>query len=850
MRLPFIGAVAIAALSTGGLAAAPASSPTNAFAEANCRACHSGANAAAKLDLAELELHTSDSANADIWIKVYDRVSKGEMPPASVPQPDGQAVRDFLATLEESLTAADLGRQRREGRGRVRRLNRIEYETTLSDLLRIPLDIRSKLPEDGRGEGFDTVGAALNVSSVQLEAYLEGLDQAFDKATTLYERPERKLRKLSYLDIKKQGTDKAYVFRENGIEFLGTESFARLDATLHQYTVPFPARYRIRITAAARRSPDPIVMTLRTGGTGYKESNHVPRRLLGYFTVERGEPQTFEWEGWLERGEFFHIYPATLRIIRFNKGFAGMQATYQGPGLFLQQIEVDGPIYDEWPPASHQALWRDVPIRTRPDAVPQPHPNAHLDLSAEESQDRMEEPDEVAPIPAPIAPTLELAPASPATDAARLLNDFVARTYRRPTTAGDAAPFVALARQWLERGATFEEAMRTAYKAVLTSPDFLYHAASLPSDDNRLNDYELAERLSFFLWNSAPDAALLEKAGSGALGRDEGLAAEVDRLLADPKSDRFIEHFLDQWLDLRLINSTTPDPDLYPEFDPFLEWSMLQETRAFMRELIDKDLSLRNLIDSDFAFINSRLAEHYALPPVKGARVRRVALPEDSIRGGILTHGSILKVTANGTTTSPVLRGAWVTDRILGDPPPPPPPNIPAIEPDIRGASTVREQLEAHRSQQECASCHAKFDPPGMALEAFDVIGRWRAAYRVVDPQKATPESKLQHELFGYRPDAPPAARYLIGAPVDASSELADGQSFEDVIGLKQLLLEDFDKAPGGFADKLLIYATGARTSFADRREIERIVAAAQAGGFGARTILREVVLSEAFHRK
>ena len=849
-RLPLALAGPIVALawSSSPLAAAPAA--VESILASHCAACHSGAQAAGGLDLAALDFPPVDAVDAERWTKVHDRVARGEMPPDGAPRPDPAALDDFVQVLNDALTADDSERQQREGRGRVRRLSRVEFETTLSDLLHVPLDIQSLLPVDGRGEGIDTVGAALNVSSVQMEAYLEALDRALDKATTLYEKPERKLRRLSYLDIRKQGTDKAYVMRDDGIELLGAESFARLDATLHQYTVPFPGRYQIRISAAARRSSEPIVMILRTGGTGYKESNHVPRRVLAYFTVRGGDPHTFEWKGWLERGEFLHIYPANLPPLRFNKGFVGAQATYQGPGLLVRFVETDGPIHDEWPPASHRALWGATPRRPIDGVVGQPHPNAHLDLPPARAAEELEKKDEVAPIPPPIAATQELAPDSPSEAAERLLRDFIERACRRPVADADSAPFVELARSWLDQGASFEDAMRTAYKAVLTSPAFLFHNASLSASDGRLADFELAERLAFFLWNSAPDAALRAKARSGVLDAPAGLVAEFDRMLADPKSNRFIEHFLDQWLDLRLIDFTTPDSDLYPEFDPLLEWSMLEETRAFVRELIDRDASVANLIDSDFAFVNSRLAKHYRLPAVDHVDVRRVELPRDSIRGGLLTQASVLKVTANGTTTSPVVRGAWVMDRIFGDPPPPPPPGTPAIEPDIRGATTVREQLEAHRQEPVCASCHAKFDPPGMALEAFDVIGGWRAGYRVLDPQKTTPEAKLEYDMFGYRPDTPPNVRYRIGAAVDASAELADGRAFEDVHGLKRLLLGDTRQVARSLAEKLLIYATGARTSFADRREIERIVDAAEAHDYGARTILEQVVLSEAFHRK
>src|SRR5581483_7342531 len=274
---------------------------------------------------------------------------------------------------------------------------------------------------------------------------------------------------------------------------------------------------------------------------------------------------------------------------------------------------------------------------------------------------------------------------------------------------------------------SFADAMLSGYSAVLCSPAFI----GLEEKPGRLDGPALAERLSYFLWNSEPDDRLRSLATSGALLKPEVLRAQTERMLSDPKARRFTDAFLDYWLDLRHVNATSADGSLYPDYylDDLLVESATAETQLFFAELLRGDLPARNIVSSDFAMLNERLAAHYGLPPVHGVALRRVANPADSVRGGILTQASVLKVTANGTTTSPVLRGAWVMERILGKPLPPPPPGVSAIESDTRGATTIREQLAKHRTQTSCAGCHAKIDPPGFALESFDVMGGYREKY-------------------------------------------------------------------------------------------------------------------------
>lgn len=865
-----------------GVARGNAPGVVEQFIGTHCLDCHSGEVAEADLQLDDLKFDLSDRESFNRWVSVHDRLKNGEMPPPDFGPVDRQGRTAALTTLESRLREADKERQQQYGRGVIRRLNRAEFETVLSDLLEMPFHIQNELPEDAKSHGFDTVGAALNVSSVQMEAYLTVLDHVLDRATSLHEMPQRRQHRLTYRE--NNGIMQVYrrtgpfLVQDDGVAFFATEKFSHLNAVLGQWTAPYTGRYRVKVSAYAVRSKEPVIVSLRAGGNGHAESNHVPHVFLDHFSLCEGEPQVFEWEGWLERGHYFHVYPTSLRPMRFaGKQEEMRQPEYSGPGAVVQWVEVDGPLFESWPPPAHRALWDDVAIKPIVDAEPNKDPIEHLDRPPSRvakprmtrvavdketgnkwkynpHQEQGGEPlHRNAPVPKPLHPTFALAPKHPKQRSIELLERFATRAWRRPISQQEMAPFVSLVHRWLDQGRDFEAAMRVGYKALLTAPGFLYHQGTLPDAKSYLGPHALSERLAFFLWNGAPDQQLREFADSIAVSDGHpppagGVAAEalrkqVERMLSDPRSNRFVDAFLGLWLDLRLIDFTVPDEKLYPEFDQLLQWSMVQETHGFFRYLIDEDLPVRNLIDSDFAMLNWRLAKHYDLPSVDGMKVRRVSLPQHSVRGGLITQASVLKVTANGTSTSPVVRGIWLLDRIMGSAPDPPPPGVPAIEPDIRGATTIREQLALHRSAESCASCHAKIDPPGVALENFDVIGGWRDHYRAINEDLADVVPK-------YSSLGPPPIRYVQALPVDASYKLADGRSFRDIEGFKSILLADARPIARGVTEKLVVYATGAELSFADRVEIERILDRAEPSDYGMKTLIQEVICSPLFQAK
>ena len=393
----------------------------------------------------------------------------------------------------------------------------------------------------------------------------------------------------------------------------------------------------------------------------------------------------------------------------------------------------------------------------------------------------------------------------------------------------DIHPFLARVKTRLDAGYSFEQAVRVGLKGIMVSPEFLFLREKNEPGIAMLSDDALASRLSYFLWSSMPDEELLRIAAAREL-RDPGvLHKQVERMLNDSKAKAFTENFTGQWLSLRAIDATAPDRTLYPEYDDVLKTASLKEPMLFFDEILKHDLSLTNFVSSDFTFLNARLAEHYGIPNVEGAHMRKVMLAPGSHRGGVITMSSVLKVTANGTTTSPVLRGAWLLERILGTPPSKPPPDIGAIEPDIRGATTIREQLAKHRDIESCARCHKKIDPPGFALESYDVTGGWRDHYRAIRE--------------GSR-------RVIKGPQVDPGDVLTDGRRFKDIDEYKFLLLADQDQLARNLTEKLLTYATGAEPTPLDKPQVESIIDRVREKNYGFRSLIHEIVKSEMFQIK
>ena len=659
--------------------------PFRTFLTKHCQECHSGEKPKGDFSLDKLAPDFDDAANRERWLAVLKRVRAGEMPPKAKPRPAEKDVEALAGWIDAQAGAARLA----HGRTVLRRLNRIEYQNTVRDLLGIDVDLQEMLPADSSANGFDNVGEALHVSSFLMEKYLEAADTALSVAIANGPRPPVIKKRYSLKDQHQvKTTDRECVphsgRRRRALQFVGLARGSHLrvlPAGPRPVSLP---HLRLRVSKCRQAGH-----VLRLGGRQADGRDERPRRLL---RRSADKPTVVEFVEFMEPRTTIRILPYGLPNAQTVHKIGADK--YKGPGLAVQWVEVEGPLHDTWPPESHRRIFGDLPQK-----------------------------------PAPVfnnSNRVEVVSDNPEADAERILRDFARRAFRRSVTDDDVKPFLALVKAKLAAKQSFEQAVRVGLKAVLVSPDFLF----LREKPGKLDDFALASRLSYFLWSSMPDEELLTLAEQGKLTQPETLRGQVERMLKHPKAAAFTENFVGQWLGLRDIDATEPSHLLYPEFDDMLKVSMVRETELFFDEVLKNDLSLTNFVASDFTMLNGRLAKHYGIPGVDGLEFRKVALPPGSHRGGVLTMASVLKVTANGTTTSPVLRGAWVLDRILGTPPPKPPADVPAIEPDIRGATTIREQLAKHRQIASCASCHVKIDPPGFALESFDVIGGWRDHYR------------------------------------------------------------------------------------------------------------------------
>lgn len=807
-----------------------------AFVEAHCLDCHSGEDSEAGFDLQSLSLTPNDSKNFQQWVNVFDRVQRGEMPPSDSGQPPGQERNQFVTELRNALITQNRAGQVRDGRVQYRRLNRFEYESTLRDLLELPnLEVREMLPPDSSSDGFDNVGSALDLSYVQIARYLEAADRALDEALVLTPRPQSQKIRLEaktngrFSQVLRKGEDAVPI--GDAVGLLRQPNTAQAPWWWSKFVPPIDGYYHLRMkTFGFVWNQGKVLPADRTHAVTYYAVQGTTKRPLGTFDVGQSSeaPSIHEFTAFIRRGDQLQLWFETLDDR--NKGRQRPMNEYVAPGVAVDWIEIEGPHFSHWPPASYEALFGELPMEpwTPGTGLREPTLPLIIDGVGKRAKRVQAKPKKFT--------AMHVVSQQPHDDARQLIVDFARRVFRRPVDPSELTDFLELIERKIDKKYCFQDAMRVGFQAILCSPEFVF----LDEKPGRLDADALAARLSYFLWSSLPDDELVRLAGDGSLHQPAVLQRQVDRMLADPKASRFVENFCGQWLDLRRITITQPDEELYPEFDTLLLDSMVKETKAYFSEMLAQDLSITHLVASDFAMLNGRLATHYGISGVKGVNLRRVSLPKNSPRGGLLTQASLLKVTANGTTTSPVTRGAWVLDRICGQPAPLPPPGVPAIEPDLRGTTTIRDQLDKHRNVAACASCHRQIDPPGFALENFDVIGGWRERYRSLENGDPANET-----LKDNRP-----VRYKLGLPVDASGVAPSGEAFQDIHEFRAILLAQKEQLARNVVGRLLVYATGAGIQFSDRPVIEEILERSRDSDYGLRTLIHAVVQSATFQSK
>jgi hypothetical protein len=758
------------------------------FLEQHCVKCHGPEEQKGKLRLDNLKKPPHE---LEQWKEVLEAIEYGDMPPKEEKRPEEAEVAAFKEIISGGLTSAGEGRSIA-----VRRMNRSEYENTVHDLLGIDIPLAELLPEDSRIQGFDNVAEGLSLSSVLIEKYLEAANAAFDGT----------IRRLAPLP---PATRKAVAMQDKsniGAVAKKNDGVIEKDGAFIDFSPGWPPTrfdaaqpiesgiYRCKVTVwphePGNRTLTVGIFTGRLFGTG-------KLKFEGIYDVTGNpqNPRVIEFTTRLSEGDAIHVLPWI-----FPGHVSWKEKGTPRPGIGMVSAETHGPLDQDFPSKAQMRLFGESPTLSMVADTPiyMRHRKgaklAHVESSAPEA------------------------------DVERIIRAFLPRAFRRPVEKPLADRFVNLALDRLKEGRSFEEAVRAGVCAVLCSPHFL-----MVNRDSAVDDYTIASRMSYFLWSTMPDEELLELAAEGKLQNPAVRRAQSVRMLADPRRERFVENFTGQWLDLRQMDATSPDKKLYPEYDELLGRSMVRETKGFFTEILDRDLPVRNFVDSDFVVVNERLANHYGIPGVKGhERMQVVALPPDSLRGGVLTQGAIMKVTANGTHSSPVIRGVWVLDRLMGQPVPPPPPGVPAVEPDVRGATSLRDLLTKHVEDPSCARCHDRIDPVGFALEEFDPIGKHREKYPAVPKEGG-----------GYMP----------AIMVDSSGETPDLHAFSNFRGFRDWLAGDEKVIARALARKLMIYGCGRKMEVTDQPAVEAVLAASAKSGYGLKTMIQEVAASDYFVR-
>lgn len=765
------------------------------FITDQCVDCHEGDSAEAGFEIAStlgsdpVPLNNPVPLNFEQWVRVHDRVEMHEMPPEEdslVRQEDRNL---FLKALANDLRKYELENPASSHSVGSRRLTNLQLERTLHDLLAIAKPLANLMPAEPRTDGFTGLAASQSMSHFLLESHLHVVDTALDAAMDRLLDPVKPFRRnYSATDLARSNPnrrcrdpemiDDLAVVWSSGLVFYG-----RITST----TVKESGWYRIRFSASSLKPPSSggVWCSIRSGQCN---SGAPLMTWIGSFEATN-EPDEYVFEAWLPAGHMIEIRPAdsTLKRASFRGGQvgAGEGEPQNVPGVALHSMRID---------AIHPGgTEREVKRRLF----------GQMKIKVDRGQG-----------------SVVYAGSAPMADSKQQLLSFASRAFRRPLGESDIKQYTDWLESELKTGKDPVEGLLSTYRALLCSSRFLY----LSESPGSLNREEVACRLSYFLWGSMPDDQLFADAQSPDFLSPESLISQVDRMLQDRRGANFLRDLASQWLDLIDIDFTEPDRKLYPDFDIVVQNAMLAETHLFLESLLEKNAPVDQLINTNQTFLNSRLARYYGINGVLGDEMRLVTLEEGSHRGGLLTHGSILKVTANGTNTSPVLRGAWVSDRLLGVTIPPPPENVPAVEPDIRGAKTIRQQLELHLSHDECRACHAKMDPPGFALESFDAAGRWRETYRVVSKRSARK-----------------------GAPVDASGVLVDGRAFKNFQEFRDQLVINPLPLAENFTEKLVVFGTGAPISFSERDELSHLLKRAEAERFGMRSILNQLVTSSLF---
>lgn len=800
------------------------------FLTTYCNDCHGTEKQKGDRRFDELKLPASDLDSLIAIDDILEQIHLGDMPPKKSPQPTPEERESFLDQMADAL---DQARETLSSTGSstvLRRLNRREYLNTVGDLFALNMaafDPTTKFPRDQSEEHMENLGDVLQTSGYLLDQYLEAADAVVEKVFAQARQPEEETwhfdgefrfqtdsekRRNEYdnrhlLVMECMDTDKhtaGYGVINDFKEGVPADGFYEIKVLVKAMNREHP--YDAKIFGTDPREPFRLGVVPGDAKLGPLEMPQPNQPLLAEVALDDGDAEWRTMKVWLDVGHtprfVFPNGPEEIRSTWFKiadhhkdlwprfmdeddkeRGRPGIVEakeialhTRKFPHIRIDEVKIRGSLAGEWPPAPQQVVLGKEPF----------------------APERMRE----------------------------ILASFASRTYRRPAADDEIDRLLSVAENQIATGHRPMEGLKAALKAALCSPAFLYLSQETLGEDDgsdarpKLGGYALASRLSYFLWSSMPDEELLSLAASGELANPEIVIEQTRRMLDSPKSDAFVAGFLDSWLNLRNLGGMPPDRGDFEEYySKGFQEAFKTETRMFMRDLIERDASIVNFLDSDYSFLNQPLSMHYELgdlgDPATAHEFRKVSF-DSSRRGGLLGMGSVLTITANGIETSPVTRGVFILENILGTPPPPPPDDVPAIDPDVRGANSIRELLSKHRESANCYGCHQKIDPLGFALENFDPIGDWRPRY----------DNKKQ---------------------IDASGELPSGEKFDNITGLKKILVERKELFAHMFTERLLTYACGRRMEALDKPVVEKIIAELPGKEYGLRSLIESVVTSELF---
>jgi len=790
-----------------------AAEPFDAFLESHCIRCHGPEKEKGDLRIDQLSRDFKLGADTHHWAEMMEQVNSGEMPPKKEKQPSQAEIAAFVTSLDSRIKEGRAARMAARPAVAHYRLSRKEYQNTVYDLLGVRYDPAKpgELNEDTLWHGFERIGSELSLSPSHVDRYYRAAELVLDRAFPTTAGEARKVRKtavdLRYGDGKAQqaALDRFGIKRPlRYLLFPGTVQNALSTNWFGKTGPEHSGLYKVRIQASGIRplGGQPAHLSI-----GKKTGEETVDGLIEFdLTAPEDKPQVYEFEVFLEMPMTLDFCVVATDVVDRRQGAAfrnalGSRSGYifthssetlllnpnapqmfddKGNGVFstvlLDWIEWEGPLVSETEKAHRVGL---VP----PDDAPPEVVAEHLQRFAE-------------------------------------------RAWRRSVKKEELEQYLKSYRTEREAGEKLVDAYRVALQGVMTSRHFIYLVEGDTVARERLTEAELASRLSYFLWSSMPDDGLFAAAKSSTLN-GEGLKKEVDRMLADSKASRFIDDFARQWLQLHRVGMFPPDKKLYPAYDAWLEESMRNEPVEFFRELFSKNMPIDGFVESDWTIANARLCDFYGLPEPKLGGFQRVSLKPENRRGGLLTMGAVLGLTSDGTRHRPVHRGVWLSEVVLGKPPPPPPANVPAIEPPTPQSpkATLRQKIEAHREDANCAACHAKIDPLGLAWDNYDAVGQWRT-----------------HEKVPAGVGSDPV--------IDSSGLMPDGRAFKDATEFKQRLLEDRDKLARAFIDHLCTYALRRALAFDDQDDLQAIAAEAKKIGYRVKDIVRAVAMSELMRKR